>query len=104
MIWNLVNNALKFTPDDGHVQLVLNRAEGHAQLDVIDNGIGLAEESLDNIFDLFSQAENQHQTHRREGLGIGLSLVRQLVEAHGGQVRVHSKGRGSAAHSRCCCP
>ena len=94
VIWNLVNNALKFTPDDGRVQLVLRRVDGHAQLDVIDSGIGLTEESLDKIFDLFSQAENQHQTHQREGLGIGLSLVRQLVEAQGGQVSVHSKGLG----------
>ena len=96
VIWNLVNNALKFTPDDGRVQLVLSRVDGdrHARLDVIDSGIGLAEQSLDKIFDLFSQAENQHQTHQREGLGIGLSLVRQLVEAHGGHVSVHSKGLG----------
>lgn len=94
VIWNLVNNALKFTPQDGQVQLVLSRSEGQAQLDVIDSGAGLAEDSLEKIFDLFGQAENQHQTHQREGLGIGLSLVRQLVEAHGGSVSVYSKGLG----------
>ncbi|WP_338476701.1 CheR family methyltransferase [Pseudomonas khavaziana] len=94
VIWNLVNNALKFTPEGGQVQLVLSRTEGHAQLDVIDSGIGLADDSLEKIFDLFGQAENQHQTHQREGLGIGLSLVRQLVEAHEGSVSVHSKGLG----------
>ncbi|WLI09025.1 chemotaxis protein CheB [Pseudomonas sp. FP597] len=92
--WNLVNNALKFTPQDGQVQLVLSRSNGHAQLDVIDSGAGLADDSLEKIFDLFGQAENQHQTHQREGLGIGLSLVRQLVEAHDGLVSVHSKGLG----------
>ncbi|AZE59932.1 MULTISPECIES: CheR family methyltransferase [Pseudomonas fluorescens group] len=94
VIWNLVNNALKFTPEGGQVQLVLSRTEGRAQLDVIDSGIGLADDSLEKIFDLFGQAENQHQTHQREGLGIGLSLVRQLVEAHEGSVSVHSKGLG----------
>ncbi|WLH66255.1 CheR family methyltransferase [Pseudomonas sp. FP2309] len=94
VIWNLVNNALKFTPEGGQVQLVLSRSDGRAQLDVIDSGTGLAEDSLEKIFDLFGQAENQHQTHQREGLGIGLSLVRQLVEAHDGSVSVHSKGLG----------
>ena len=94
VIWNLVNNALKFTPEGGQVQLVLSRSEGRAQLDVLDSGIGLADESLEKIFDLFGQAENQHLTHQREGLGIGLSLVRQLVEAHEGSVSVHSKGLG----------
>jgi two-component system CheB/CheR fusion protein len=94
VIWNLVNNALKFTPEGGQVQLVLSRSEGRAQLDVIDSGIGLTDDSLEKIFDLFGQAENQHQTHQREGLGIGLSLVRQLVEAHEGSVSVHSRGLG----------
>ncbi|MBW9242394.1 CheR family methyltransferase [Pseudomonas paracarnis] len=94
VIWNLVNNALKFTPEDGQVQLVVSRSDGRAQLDVIDSGAGLAADSLEKIFDLFGQAENQHQTHQREGLGIGLSLVRQLVEAHGGSVSVHSRGLG----------
>lgn len=94
VIWNLVNNALKFTPQGGQVQLVLSRSEGRAQLDVIDSGIGLADDSMEKIFDLFGQAENQHQTHQREGLGIGLSLVRQLVEAHEGSVSVHSEGPG----------
>ncbi|AZF15675.1 CheR family methyltransferase [Pseudomonas sp. R3-18-08] len=94
VIWNLVNNALKFTPSDGRVQLLVSRTEGYARLDVIDSGAGLAEDSLEKIFDLFGQAENQHQTHQREGLGIGLSLVRQLVEAHGGTVSVQSPGLG----------
>ena len=94
VIWNLVNNALKFTPEGGQVQLVLSRSEGRAQLDVIDSGIGLADDSLEKIFDLFGQAENQQLTHQREGLGIGLSLVRQLVEAHEGSVSVHSEGPG----------
>ncbi|ELQ15432.1 methylesterase [Pseudomonas fluorescens BRIP34879] len=94
VIWNLVNNALKFTSQDGQVQLVISRTDRCVQLDVIDSGAGLAEDSLEKIFDLFGQADNQHQAHQREGLGIGLSLVRQLVEAHGGSVNVHSPGLG----------
>jgi two-component system CheB/CheR fusion protein len=94
IIWNLVNNALKFTPKDGRVELIAHRLEDMAQLDVIDSGIGLEQDNLHKVFDLFSQAENQHATHQREGLGIGLSLVRQLVEAHGGSVDVRSEGMG----------
>jgi len=94
IIWNLVNNALKFTPRDGRIELIAHRVEDMAQLDVIDSGIGLEAENLHKVFDLFSQAENQHATHQRDGLGIGLSLVRQLVEAHGGSVDVRSEGIG----------
>jgi two-component system CheB/CheR fusion protein len=94
VIWNLVNNALKFTPANGLVQLIAQRVEDKAQLDVIDSGVGLAEEDQNKVFDLFGQAANQHGTHQRDGLGIGLSLVRQLVEAHGGSVSVQSKGLG----------
>jgi two-component system, chemotaxis family, CheB/CheR fusion protein len=94
IIWNLVNNALKFTPKDGRVELIARRIENMAQLDVIDSGVGLEQDNLHKVFDLFSQAESQHNAHHREGLGIGLSLVRQLVEAHGGEVNVHSEGIG----------
>jgi two-component system CheB/CheR fusion protein len=94
IIWNLVNNALKFTPKDGRVELIAHRVEDMAQLNVIDSGVGLEQHNLSKVFDLFSQAENQHATHQREGLGIGLSLVRQLVEAHGGSVDVRSEGLG----------
>ncbi|WP_137806331.1 CheR family methyltransferase [Pseudomonas sp. G(2018)] len=94
IVWNLVNNALKFTPKDGRVELVAHRVEDMAQLDVIDSGVGLEGDNLHKVFDLFSQADNQHTSHQREGLGIGLSLVRQLVEAHGGSVDVTSEGIG----------
>ncbi|MFP3526807.1 ATP-binding protein, partial [Pantoea sp. SIMBA_072] len=84
MIWNLLNNALKFSPADGEILLKLTRQDEQARLEVIDQGIGLAENSLEDIFELFNQAASTG--HGREGLGIGLSLVRQLVEAHGGAV------------------
>ncbi|MFF7064973.1 CheR family methyltransferase [Pseudomonas sp. NPDC008258] len=92
IIWNLLNNALKFSPADGEIQLKLARQDEQARLEVIDQGIGLAENSLEDIFELFNQAAPTG--HGREGLGIGLSLVRQLVEAHGGAVSVESPGIG----------
>ncbi|MFJ3372031.1 CheR family methyltransferase [Pseudomonas sp. NPDC086251] len=95
IIWNLVNNALKFTPPKGRVQLIASQSGDMARLDVKDNGAGIAPENLDHVFDLFSQAEKQHATHNREGLGIGLSLVRQLTEAQRGTVEVSSAGVGT---------
>ncbi|MFJ7793770.1 CheR family methyltransferase [Pseudomonas sp. NPDC096950] len=94
IVWNLVNNALKFTPAGGKIQLVTAHVGGMARLDVRDSGVGLSAESLHQVFDLFGQAANQHATHQRDGLGIGLSLVRQLTEAHGGSVEVQSAGLG----------
>lgn len=94
IIWNLLNNALKFSPAGNEIRLVLSHDENHARLQVIDHGVGLSHDSLEHIFDLFSQATPQQASHSREGLGIGLSLVRQLVEAHGGSVRAKSPGLG----------
>ncbi len=94
IIWNLLNNALKFSPAGNEIRLVLSHDEDHARLQVIDHGVGLSHDSLEHIFDLFSQATSQQASHSREGLGIGLSLVRQLVEAHGGTVRATSAGLG----------
>jgi two-component system CheB/CheR fusion protein len=94
IIWNLVNNALKFTPTGGQIQLIASRDGGMARLDVKDSGVGLSAESISEVFELFGQAANQHATHQRDGLGIGLSLVRQLAEAHGGSVEVSSAGLG----------
>jgi two-component system CheB/CheR fusion protein len=95
IIWNLVNNALKFTPPNGRVQLIASQDAGMARLDIKDDGAGIAPENLDHVFDLFGQAEQQHATHHREGLGIGLSLVRQLTEAQRGTVEVSSAGPGT---------
>jgi two-component system CheB/CheR fusion protein len=95
IIWNLVNNALKFTPANGRVQLMASQAGNRVRLDVKDNGTGIAAENLEHVFDLFGQAEKQHATHNREGLGIGLSLVLQLTEAQRGTVEVSSPGLGA---------
>lgn len=94
IIWNLLNNALKFSPAGSEIRLVLTSQGEQALLQVIDQGLGLSEESLENIFDLFTQAAPPVTSHSREGLGIGLSLVRQLVLAHGGGVHASSPGLG----------
>ena len=104
IIWNLVNNALKFTPPKGRVQLIASQTGNMARLDVKDNGAGIAAENLDHVFDLFGQAEQQHATHHREGLGIGLSLVRQLTEAQRGTVEVSSAGVGTGCTFTVCLP
>ncbi len=92
--WNLVNNAIKFTPEHGAIHIKGVASGDEVILDVADSGAGIAPEHLAKVFDLFSQAEYHHTSHQREGLGIGLSLVRQLVEAHGGNVEVRSAGVG----------
>ena len=89
---------MKFTPIDGEITISATRSGNWAQLDVSDTGLGIAPEYLDKVFDLFGQADTQHARIHRDGLGIGLSLVRQLAAAHGGDVQVRSEGidKGSA--------
>jgi CheY-like chemotaxis protein len=93
---NLLNNAAKYTPRAGHIHVSSKSEGGEAVVSVSDNGIGLAKEMLSSVFELFSQF---HRASGREqgGLGIGLALVRSLVEMHGGKVeaRSHGAGRGS---------
>ncbi|WP_433735612.1 CheR family methyltransferase [Pseudomonas putida] len=97
IVWNLLSNALKFTPVDGQIRVVATRYGDDAKLEVIDTGRGIPRDQLDTLFDPFSQADTLHSTHHREGMGIGLSLVLQLAEAHGGSVRVHSQGLGKGS-------
>ena len=104
IIWNLLNNALKFSPAGSEIRLVLSHDDERARLQVIDHGIGLNHDSLEHIFDLFSQAAPQLASHSREGLGIGLSLVRQLVEAQGGTVQASSAGLGLGCTFTVCLP
>jgi two-component system CheB/CheR fusion protein len=94
IVWNLINNAIKFTPEHGVIRITGAKSGSEVVLRVVDSGVGIEPELLGKVFDLFSQAEYQHASHQREGLGIGLSLVRQLVEAHGGTVDVFSEGVG----------
>jgi signal transduction histidine kinase/ActR/RegA family two-component response regulator len=91
--WNLLSNAVKFTPPGGRVVLHLDRVESAAVMTVTDTGVGIAAEFLPFVFEPFLQAD---ATTRRAfgGLGLGLSIVRHLVEAHGGTVTVDSRGEG----------
>lgn len=94
--WNLLSNAVKFTPKGGHVELQLIKKDRHAMITVCDNGIGIDADFLPYVFDRFRQADGS-TTRRQGGLGLGLSIVKQLVELHGGTVSVHSDGNGTGA-------
>lgn len=90
---NLLNNAAKYTEKGGHVWLTAEEQEGRAIVSVRDTGIGISEENLGHIFEMFSQASPALE-RSQGGLGIGLALVRGLVELHGGAIEAHSGGSG----------
>ncbi len=97
VVWNLFSNAVKFTPEGGRVEVRLERtAEGQAQLTVSDTGQGINPQFLPFIFDRFRQADGT-TTRKHGGLGLGLAIVRHLVELHGGTISVHSDGEGQGA-------
>jgi signal transduction histidine kinase len=96
VVWNLVANAIKFTPPGGHVEVALTGSEGAVVLAVSDDGMGIAPEFLPYVFERFRQADGT-STRAHGGLGLGLSLVRHLVELHGGHVRAQSPGLGRGA-------
>ena len=96
VLWNLLSNAIKFTPKGGRVQVVLERVSSHVELSVTDNGIGIPADFLPYVFERFRQADAS-TTRRFGGLGIGLSLVKTLVEMHGGSVRVKSPGENQGS-------
>lgn len=96
VVWNLLTNAIKFTPKGGRVQLLLQRVNSHLELTVSDTGQGINPEFLSHLFTRFSQADAG--TNRKHGgLGLGLAIVKQLVELHGGTVRASSGGEGLGA-------
>jgi signal transduction histidine kinase len=96
VLWNLLSNAVKFTPQGGRVQLGVRRRGALVELAVSDDGIGIAPEFLPHVFDRFRQADSSI-TRRQGGLGLGLSIVKQLVELHGGTVTVASAGEHRGA-------
>src|SRR5205085_2804726 len=96
VIWNLLTNAIKFTPQGGSVAVGLAQADGHAEITISDTGIGIAPDFLPYVFDRFRQAD-QTASRLFGGLGLGLAIVRHLVELHGGTVAVHSAGEGQGA-------
>jgi len=91
VMWNLISNAIKFTPKGGRVQVVLQRAESHVEVTVNDSGIGIASEFLPHVFEPFRQATGGSM-RRHSGLGLGLSIVRHIVELHGGEIIAFSEG------------
>ena len=96
VVWNLLTNAIKFTPHGGRVRICIECRAGQAALIVSDNGVGISPEFLPHVFEMFRQAESA-KNRRHGGLGLGLSIVRRLVELHGGSVTVESKGSGHGA-------
>jgi PAS domain S-box-containing protein len=96
VIWNLLSNAIKFTPPEGTVEVTLQRAGTHAELRVSDTGQGISEDFLPHLFERFRQADST-PTRSAGGLGLGLSIVRHLVELHGGAVLASSAGRDKGA-------
>jgi PAS domain S-box-containing protein len=96
VLWNLLSNAIKFTPEGGVVSVKLECRDSHARIIVRDTGIGIATEFLPHVFDRFRQADSS-STRAYGGLGIGLAIVKHLVELHSGTVEVESAGSGHGA-------
>jgi CheY-like chemotaxis protein/two-component sensor histidine kinase len=96
VIWNLLTNAIKFTPSPGEIQVRLQRVDSHLELVVSDTGIGIPPNFLPQVFDRFSQRDSS-TTRVHGGLGLGLAISKQLVELHGGSIRVTSEGEGKGA-------
>jgi PAS domain S-box-containing protein len=96
IIWNLLSNAVKFTPRAGRVQITLRRTDGAVEITVTDSGQGIAAEFLPYLFERFRQADAT-TTRRHGGLGLGLSIAKQLVDLHGGSLIASSPGQGQGS-------
>jgi PAS domain S-box-containing protein len=96
VVWNLLANAVKFTPEGGQVHVRMTRVEGTVEIEVRDTGIGIREEFLPHVFDRFRQAE-QGASRRFAGLGLGLAIAKQLVEMQNGTITAQSEGEGRGA-------
>jgi signal transduction histidine kinase len=96
VLTNLLNNAAKYTPPGGRIELAAERHDGHTTVSVTDTGIGIPGDMLPKVFDLFTQVGGGVD-RAQGGLGIGLTLVRRLVEMHGGTVAATSPGPGQGS-------
>jgi signal transduction histidine kinase len=95
VLLNLLSNALKFTQRNGRIEIKIERMDGHLNISVSDTGVGIAPEDVERLFDKYEQARSR-ATRGEKGTGLGLYITRQLVELHGGQIKVESKpGHGS---------
>jgi CheY-like chemotaxis protein len=92
-IWNLLSNAVKFTNEGGHIEAQLALSSGQAEISITDSGVGIESQFLPYLFERFRQADSS-STRRYGGLGLGLAIVRHVVEMHGGTVTASSSGRG----------
>jgi len=96
VVWNLLSNACKFTPEGGRIDVALRASRTHATITVADTGVGISSDFLPHVFDRFRQAE-QGFTRSHGGLGLGLAIVKQLVEMHGGEATARSDGPSKGA-------
>jgi PAS domain S-box-containing protein len=96
IVWNLLTNAVKFTPRAGRIHVTVERVNSHVEVSVTDTGAGIAPEFLHRIFERFTQADST-TTRKYGGLGIGLSIAKHLVELHGGTIAAKSRGIGQGA-------
>ena len=96
VVWNLLSNAVKFTPPGGRVRMTVSRTDREIEIAVSDTGIGISQDFLPHVFERFRQQDGG-TTRRYGGLGLGLAIVRNLVELHGGSVSAHSDGEGRGA-------
>jgi len=96
VLWNLLSNAVKFTPRGGKIKVSVGRVGTTVRVKVSDTGDGVAPDFLPHVFERFRQAESG-PARKYQGLGLGLAIVRQLVELHGGEVSAHSPGKGQGA-------
>src|ERR1700757_4856789 len=97
VFWNLIKNSVKFTPEKGRITIeTLNPMPGKIEVRVIDTGIGIESETIDKIFDAFEQGQSDI-TRRFGGLGLGLTISKTLIDAHGGHIRVQSAGKNQGA-------
>lgn len=103
VIYNLLDNALKFSRQGGRVQLSAAVADGHYQLIIRDDGIGIPAASLSKVFDRFYQVDNRLSRAAR-GMGLGLAFCKKIVDAHGGRIWVESPGQDQAALFTSPCP
>jgi len=96
VVWNLLSNAVKFTPNGGRVDVRLERLDSDVRITVSDTGQGISADFLPLVFDRFRQADST-STRKYSGLGLGLAIVRQIIEMHGGTVQAESRGEGQGA-------
>ncbi|HXI29179.1 MAG TPA: HAMP domain-containing sensor histidine kinase [Vicinamibacterales bacterium] len=96
VVWNVLSNAVKFTPSGGRVMVDVSANDGHAELTITDTGVGIPQTFLPYVFDRFRQADGSF-TRQHGGLGLGLAIARHLVELHGGSIEASSEGEGTGS-------